>query len=160
MTTTPERLSGFVITMSSRFYIERNSASPSRNVFSAQGLVTSSLCGSRTYSTSSAMFVTGIMHFSRSKSAWSPEQNICRSSHARQKIRSTLFRHRLRKITQDIFNPSFVILASISQVYLSLYLDQYRWKVGFQSSSETQGQIVWTRQRSKRAEKYIWNEEK
>ena len=38
-----------------------NSVSPFRNVFSAQGLVTSSLCGGRTYSTSSAMFVEGIM---------------------------------------------------------------------------------------------------
>ena len=50
-----------------------------------------------------------------------------------QQIRNTLFIHRLRKITQDVFNPSFFILASIYQVYLSLYLDQYRWKVGFKS---------------------------
>ena len=46
-----------------------NSASPSGNVFSARGLVTLSLCGSSTctYSTSSAMFVTGIMRLFRSK---------------------------------------------------------------------------------------------
>ena len=36
-----------------------NSASPSRNVFSARGLITSLLWGSNTCSTSSAMFVTG-----------------------------------------------------------------------------------------------------
>ena len=43
-----------------------NSASPSRRVFSARGLVTSSLCGNSTYSTSSAMFVTGIMRLFQS----------------------------------------------------------------------------------------------
>ena len=43
-----------------------NSASPSRNVFSARGLATSLLCGGSTYSTSSAMFVTGIMCLFRS----------------------------------------------------------------------------------------------
>ena len=43
-----------------------NSATPSRNVFSARGLVTSLLCGGRTYSTSSAMFVTGIICLFRS----------------------------------------------------------------------------------------------
>ena len=43
-----------------------NSASPSRNVFSTRGLVTSLLCGGSTYSTSSAMFVTGIICLFRS----------------------------------------------------------------------------------------------
>ena len=43
-----------------------NSASPSRRVFSARGLVASSLCGNSTYSTSSAMFVTGIMRLFQS----------------------------------------------------------------------------------------------
>ena len=42
------------------------SASPSRNLFSARGLVTSLLCGGSTYSTSSAMFVTGIICLFRS----------------------------------------------------------------------------------------------
>ena len=41
-----------------------NSASPSRNTF--RGLVTSSLCDSSTYSTRSAMSVTGIMRLFRS----------------------------------------------------------------------------------------------
>ena len=43
-----------------------NSLSPSRNVFSAWGLVTSLLWGSNTYSTSSAMFVTDIVRLFRS----------------------------------------------------------------------------------------------
>ena len=43
-----------------------NSSSPSRNVFSARGLVTSLLWGSDTYSTSSAMFVTEIVRLFRS----------------------------------------------------------------------------------------------
>ena len=43
-----------------------NFACPSWNVFNVRGLVTSSLCGSSTYSTSSAMFVTGIMRLFRS----------------------------------------------------------------------------------------------
>ena len=43
-----------------------NSAPPSRNVFNERALVTSSLCGSSTYSTSSAMFVTRIMLLFRS----------------------------------------------------------------------------------------------
>ena len=43
-----------------------NSASPSRNVFSARSLVTSLLCGGSTYSTSLATFVTGIICLFRS----------------------------------------------------------------------------------------------
>ena len=43
-----------------------NSASPSRNVFSTRSLVTSLLHGDSTYSTSSAMFMTGIMCLFRS----------------------------------------------------------------------------------------------
>ena len=43
-----------------------NSASPSRNVFSARSLVTSLLYGGSTYSTSSVMFVTGIICLFRS----------------------------------------------------------------------------------------------
>ena len=43
-----------------------NSASISRNVFSARGLVTSMSCGGSTYSTGSAMFVTGIIRLFRS----------------------------------------------------------------------------------------------
>ena len=42
-----------------------NSVSPSWNVFSARSLVTSLLCGSITYSSSSAMFVTGIIRLFR-----------------------------------------------------------------------------------------------
>ena len=47
-----------------------NSKSPSRNVFSTRGLVTSLLCGGGTYSTSSAMFVTGIICLFRSNCPW------------------------------------------------------------------------------------------
>ena len=64
-----------------------------------------------------------------------------------QQIRSTLVRHRIGKVTQNIFNSWFFILAFIiktsalfifivvlfiNKIYLSLYFSQYRWKAGFE----------------------------
>ena len=72
---------------------------------------------------------------------------ISRSCHAVQKIKSTLLRYRLGKITQNIFNrwlfiTTFIIRNSalfifhlivlfINQIYL-LHLDKCRWKEGFE----------------------------
>ena len=67
------------------------SASSSRNVLSARGLATSLLCGSsNTYSTRSAMFVTGIIRLFQSNCPWGVQKRIsweatklCSNSEAR-----------------------------------------------------------------------------
>ena len=94
------------------------------------------LCGV-TYSTSSAMFVTGIMRLFRSNF---PEKNIFGSGHTMQQFRSTVYRHHLGKMTQKIFFswfviPSFItrtcvffirpLVLSFNQIYLSLHFDEY-----------------------------------
>ena len=68
-----------------------NSAISSGNVFRARGLVTSLLCGSsNTYSTRSAMFVTGIVRLFQSNCPWGVQKRIsweanilCSNSEAR-----------------------------------------------------------------------------
>ena len=115
---------------------------PSRNVFSAQGLVTLLLWGSNTYSTRSAMFVTKIIRSLRRNCPPGVQKRILfGSGHTMQQFRITLFRHCLGKMTQNIFYSWFLIFAFrtfaffmftlvlfFNQIYLSLHFDEFPWE--------------------------------
>ena len=120
-----------------------NSASQSRNVFSARGLVTSLLWGSNTYSTSSAMFVTGIIRLFRSNCPRGVQKRIsldaailCSKSEARF---SDTARERWLKTSfilgssSSLSSPelslsSCSLVLFFNQIYLSLHFDEYRWE--------------------------------
>ena len=121
-----------------------NSASQSRNVFSARGLVTSLLWGSNTYSTSSAMFVTGIIRLFRSncprgvQKRISLEAAIYYAANEKHAFSTPLEGKMIQKSfilgsSSSLSSPelslsSCSLVLFFNQIYLSLHFDEYRWE--------------------------------
>ena len=118
-----------------------NSASSSRNVFSAEGLVTSLLCGSNTYSSSLAMFVQELcVYFEvivrgkyRKEYLWRRPYYAAIPTHA--------FPTPLGKVDSNIFYSWFFILSFITKTYvfvirgLTLFFNQIYLSLLFISST-------------------------
>ena len=95
-----------------------NSASQSRNVFSARGLVTSLLWGSNTYSTSSAMFVTGIIRLFRSNCPRGVQKRISLEAAIYYAANGKhAFTTPLGKDDSKIFHSWFFIFAFITRTF-------------------------------------------